>query len=333
VQATNGNFYGTTVAGGTSSDCNGVLGCGTVFEITTSGQLTTLHSFGGTDGEKPYAGLVQGTNVQFYGTTSAGGRRRPVCGTLGCGTIFEITAEGQLTTIHRFHDVGDGFGPVAGLVQATNGNFYGTTEDGPITNTEDDGTVFEITPGGKLTTLHRFTPLNFGENNGYGYFPKAGLVQATNGKFYGTTWDDVFDSFGTIFRITSQGKLTKLHRFLGSDGDNPVAALVQATNGELYGTTTSQGTHAFGTVFVLDVGLGPFIESLPTSGAVGAVVIILGTNLTGATSVTFNGKPTTFTVVSSSEITTTVPSEATTGPVKVKTPSGTLTSNVSFRVS
>jgi uncharacterized protein (TIGR03437 family) len=83
----------------------------------------------------------------------------------------------------------------------------------------------------------------------------------------------------------------------------------------------------------LSEALGPFVETLPASGKVGAVVIILGNNLTGATSVTFNGKAATFRVVSSSEITTTVPSGATTGPVKVKTPSRTLTSNVNFRVT
>lgn len=88
-----------------------------------------------------------------------------------------------------------------------------------------------------------------------------------------------------------------------------------------------------GTVFKLSVGLGRFVKTLPTSGKVGATVKILGTNLTGATSVTFNGTAATFTVVSSSEITTTVPTGATSGKVKVVTPGGTLTSNANFRVT
>jgi hypothetical protein len=92
------------------------------------------------------------------------------------------------------------------------------------------------------------------------------------------------------------------------------------------------GPNYDGTVFSLSVGLGPFVETLPTSGKVGAAVKILGTDLTGATSVAFNGTVATFTVVSGSEITTTVPTGATTGKVMVKTPSGTLTSNVTYRV-
>jgi uncharacterized repeat protein (TIGR03803 family) len=111
-----------------------------------------------------------------------------------------------------------------------------------------------------------------------------------------------------------------------------LAGLVPATNGDLYGTTAFGGAYNDGTVFSLSVGLGPFVETLPTSGKVGAAVKILGTNLTGATSVSFNGTGAVFEVVSSSEITTTVPTGATTGTVQVVTPNGTLLSNVPFRV-
>jgi uncharacterized repeat protein (TIGR03803 family) len=107
---------------------------------------------------------------------------------------------------------------------------------------------------------------------------------------------------------------------------------VQGTNGTFYGTTTQGGANNYGVVFSLETGLGPFVETVPTSGAVGAPVIILGTNLTGSTAVTFNGLAATFTVVSASEITTTVPFGATTGPVQVTTPAGVLTSNINFRV-
>jgi uncharacterized repeat protein (TIGR03803 family) len=120
--------------------------------------------------------------------------------------------------------------------------------------------------------------------------------------------------------------------FDGTDGENSGAGLVQATNGNFYGTTEDGGVNGDGTVFSLSVGLGPFVEAQPTSGKVGAAIKILGTKLTGATSVSFNGTAATFIVVSSSEIATTVPVGATTGKVQVTTPGGTLTSNVSFRV-
>jgi large repetitive protein len=100
----------------------------------------------------------------------------------------------------------------------------------------------------------------------------------------------------------------------------------------LYGTTDDGGANGDGTVFSLSVGLGPFVETQPTAAKVGARIKILGTSLTGATSVNFNGKAATFTVVSRSEITTTVPEDAATGDLQVVTPSGTLSSNVSFQV-
>ena len=93
-----------------------------------------------------------------------------------------------------------------------------------------------------------------------------------------------------------------------------------------------KGANEFGTVFNLSIGLGPFVETQPTSGKAGASVKILGTNLTGSTNVSFNGKAAKFKVVSKSEITTNVPTGASTGKVKVKTPHGTLVSNVVFRV-
>lgn len=119
---------------------------------------------------------------------------------------------------------------------------------------------------------------------------------------------------------------------MGLDGEGPYADLTQGTDGKFYGTTGGGGASGYGVVFSLSTGLGPFVQTRPTSGKVGAAVAILGTDLTGATSVTFNGTAATFTVVSSSEITTKVPTGATTGEVEVTTPGGTLSSNVKFRV-
>jgi hypothetical protein len=141
---------------------------------------------------------------------------------------------------------------------------------------------------------------------------------------------------GTVFKITASGKLTTLYDFCVqagcADSAQPWAALVQDTNGEFYGTANG-GANDDGAVFRLSVGLRPFVETRPASGSVRAAVKILGTSLTSATSVTFNGTPAKFTVVSSSEIKTTVPTGATTGTVKVTRPKGTLKSNVVFRVT
>jgi uncharacterized repeat protein (TIGR03803 family) len=382
IQATNGNFYGTTY-GGANSSCSGGLGCGTVFKITPGGTLTTLHSFDGTDGANPEAGLVQGTDGNFYGTTYFGGANCPV---YGCGTVFKITPSGALTTLHSF-DSTDGANPRAGLVQATNGKFYGTTYGG---GANDYGTVFKITPGGTLVTLHSFNPNGldgaypeaalvqgangnlYGTTDGGGAngpvgtvfkitpsgtltilhsfcsqtnctdgdSPAASLVQATDGNFYGTTEHGGANNQGTLFKITSSGALTTSYSFCSqggnncTDGSQPVAGLVQDTNGTFYGTTDGGGANGpNGTVFSLSVGLGPFVATNPTTGPVGKSVKILGTSLTGSTSVTFNGTAATFTVVSASEITTKVPTGATTGTVQVATPGGTLSSNVPFTVN
>jgi uncharacterized repeat protein (TIGR03803 family) len=328
VQAANGDLYGTAGLGGASN-------YGTVFKITPSGTLTTLYSFcsqsGCTDGSIPLAGLVQATDGDFYGTTDGGAG---TCPPPGCGTVFKITPSGTLTTLHSFNGT-DGYAPDAGLVQATDGDFYGTTEYGG-TNGEYGGTVFKITPGGTLTTLYRFCSQTHCADGGD---PSGGLVQAADGDLYGTTkysGGGGGNFRGTIFKMTPSGTLTTLYSFCSqtncADGTAPQAGLVQDTNGDLYGTTSSGGENNDGTVFRLSVGLGPFVKPRPPFGKVGAAVKILGTNLTGAASVSFDGTAAVFTVVSGSEITTTVPAGASSGKVQVITPSGTLSSNASFRV-
>jgi uncharacterized repeat protein (TIGR03803 family) len=166
IQGTDGNFYGTTPVGGANYP-----GFGTVFKVTPTGTLTVLHSFDGTDGEKSFAALVQGTDGNFYGTTSFGGANV----NFG-GTVFKITPSGTLTTLHSFGS-GDGSGASAALIQATDGNFYGTTSGFGVSNT---GTVFKITPSGTLTTLHTFDGTD-------GILPYSTLLEGTNGDLYGTT--------------------------------------------------------------------------------------------------------------------------------------------------
>lgn len=330
VQATNGDFYGTTESGGTG--CAAERGCGTVFKITPAGTLTTLFSFDGTNGEYPQARLVQATNGNLYGTTAGSG----ATGTYG--TVFKISPAGTLTTLHKFNYT-DGAFPSAGLVQATDGNLYGTTQGGGSTG---NGTVFKITPAGNLTTLYSFCAQSGCPD---GSEPLVSLVQGADGNLYGTTYyggiggNCLFGGSygcGTAFKITPSGTLTTLYSFCAqsgcTDGAQPWAPLVQATNGTFYGTTEIGGAYQEGTVFSIAVSQGPFVTTQPTAGKVGSVVKILGNNLSGATKVTFNGTMATIEVYGKTELTTTVPSGATTGPVKVVTPHGTLTSNVPFKV-
>src|ERR1035437_7421357 len=210
--------------------------------------------------------------------------------------------------------------PEPSAVPASDGNLYGTAYEGGASNY---GTVFKFTSSGTsgtLTVLHSFDLTD-------GSYPQGALVQATDGNLYGTTSQggNVAPTAGTIFEITEGGKFSSLYSFDETTVPHPAGGLVQATNGSFYGTTAS-------TVFNLSVGLPRFVKTEPTSGKVGAAVIILGTTLTGATKVEFNGTPATFTVVSSSEIETTVPAGATTGKVSVVTASGTLYSNTNFVV-
>ncbi|MGA2188318.1 MAG: choice-of-anchor tandem repeat GloVer-containing protein [Steroidobacteraceae bacterium] len=329
VEGTNGDFYGTTSEGGATAS-EDETGGGTVFKVTSKGVLTTLYSFCSktecTDGALPNAGLVQATDGNFYGTTDSGGT--PVMDT-DYGTVFKITPEGTLTTLHSFSYT-DGGQPDGALIQAGDGNLYGTTSEG---GPNLYGTVFKITlPGGTLTTLNSF-------DNTDGATPWAGLVEGSDGSLYGTTLEGgtSTNGDGTIFKITTSGTLTSLYSFCSKtdcrDGDLPYAGLVQATNGSFYGTTDLGGTSGDGTVFSLSVGLGPFVETLPTLGKVGAAIKILGTDLTGASGVDFNGTAAVFDVVSASEITATLPAGATSGNVSVTTPSGTLTSNKAFLVT
>jgi uncharacterized repeat protein (TIGR03803 family) len=165
-----------------------------------------------------------------------------------------------------------------------------------------------------------------------------GLTQASDGNLYGITGNGGANGYGTVFKITLGGELTTLYSF-SSSGQQYQSALIQSTNGDFYGTTTGGGFdncyngEGCGTVFSLSFGLGPFVETLPTSGEAGAAIKILGTDLTGATSVTFNGTAAAFTLVSATEITTAVPAGASTGTVQVLgTASGTLSSNVPFTI-
>jgi uncharacterized repeat protein (TIGR03803 family) len=324
VLASDGNFYGTASSGGPAAgQCD--PGCGTIFKITPKGEYTTLHNFNGIpDGGNPLATMLQAPNGKLYGTASDLGNAGSY------GTVFTITTDGEFTVVHQFNDT-DGAYPFGGLILGADGNFYGQTDLGGASQYGAYGTVYKMTPSGKVTRLHSFEQTD-GDN------PVSNLVQGTDGNFYGTaSYGGKYPNFGTVFKITPSGKFTTLHNFDSTGGSYPYAGLIQATNGKFYGATFAGGTstacsYGCGTVFSLSVGLGPFVETLPNSGKVGAAIRILGTDLTGATSVSFNGTAAKFKVVSNSEIETNVPSGATTGTVEVTT-KNTLKSNVVFRVT
>lgn len=242
IQATDGNLYGTARVGG-------VADAGTVFQVTLQGKVTTLHSFRKTDGSDPIGALVQGSNGNFYGTTSSGGAH-------DAGTVFEVTPQGDLSTLHDFcsdANCADGSSPVAGLVLTTNGNFYGTTRGGVG---KAAGTIFEITPTGTLTTLYTFCAQ---ARCADGNHPKASLIQASDGNLYGTTFSGGVQRQGTIFEITPTGTLTTLHRFQYANGANPYGGLMQASSGNFYGLATYGGTGTFGIAFSLSTGLSSFV--------------------------------------------------------------------------
>jgi uncharacterized repeat protein (TIGR03803 family) len=370
VLDSNGDFYGTTASGGVNSNCPPTESkCGTVFAMSPGGTLKTLYSFGdGTDGDAPFAALVQGVDGDLYGTTESGGAYNQ-------GALFKITTQGVLTTVHSFCNPSDctDFGSPGPIFLATDGNFYGITESvlykitpaGALTvlytykypaepgnflqgpdgkfygtstgnGTTGNGTFFEFTPGSAPNVLYNFQGP---EGNG-----AAWLSLGSDGNFYGASLGGSSScpgTCGTLFQITPGGALTTLHNFDGTDGMAPQGPPSQGTDGIFYGITRFGGTSTLqcfyqndgcGTVYSLSMNLPPIVTTVPTAGPVGRNMYILGTDLTGATKVTFNGVSAAFTVLSPTAIRTQVPAGATTGPVQVVTPSATLTSGVVFGV-
>ncbi len=252
VQAADGNFYGTTTAGGGNASGSPCLSfyststCGTIFKITPAGVLTTLHVFCSRtnsqhaclDGAVPQGPLIQASDGNLYGTTQFGG-------TNFFGTVFRITPEGSLTTIYSFTGLGDGAQPTTGLVQAADGNLYGVAPGRDCRPNQapqgcpSPGGVFKIMLDGTETVI---SP---------GIATSGGLLQASDGNLYAPSELDGVN--GSILRITLQGTVTRLHSFNGTDGRNPVGPLIQAADGNLYGTTPLGGVGG-GTIFQITLG-------------------------------------------------------------------------------
>jgi uncharacterized repeat protein (TIGR03803 family) len=197
--------------------------------------FTTFHTFLGPDGAYPYTGLVQAQAGGYVGATRGGGANNS-------GVVFVLAPGGSAATLYSFcaaSQCTDGSEPLGGLVQGKDGDLYGTTYAGGVSGY---GTVFRLTSGGVISTLHSFVGSD-------GASPNAGLIHAADGNFYGTTSDGGPKGYGTVFRITPDGALTTLHSFVGSDGAHPNAALLQASDGNFYGTTAGGGIADNGTVF------------------------------------------------------------------------------------
>jgi uncharacterized repeat protein (TIGR03803 family) len=267
MQAPDGFLYGTTLRGGSNDK-------GTVFRISTSGDFSIIHSFGGQDGENPEGTLVLGADGNLYGTTLQGGSS-------GRGTVFKITTSGTITTLYSFASLGafnsqgqavnaTGANPRAGLLLAADGNFYGTAYQGGTTGF---GTVFRMTPAGVLTTVHSFTGPSFG-----GAFPLSSVTQDAAGNLFGTTEFGGYLNQGSAWRISTSGQFSLLHSFTGSvlDGYKPYASLLVVGN-DLYGVSFADGTSSAGAIFKLDQGTAGV---LPVEFSVSTTAIAYGGSAT-----------------------------------------------------
>jgi len=243
LQASDGNFYGTTASGG-ANHCNQIPqdgpNCGTVFKMTPDGVVTTLHSFGASaaDGIEPQGSLVEGSDGNLYGTTSIGGAY--TCGSApnSCGTVFAITRSGGLTILHSFGASGnDGIAPLTALIKGPDGALYGTTASGGggrCGGSFGCGTVFRVTAAGATSILHAFSLDSRADGDG----PEE-LILGRDGNFYGTTdsgGSNQCDMCGTVFKLTPSGTFTTLYSF-GPLNINPSRpfTLVEAGDGTLYG--------------------------------------------------------------------------------------------------
>ncbi len=243
VQGSDGFLYGTTVNGGTNN-------LGTIFRISLSGSYSNLYSFQGptNDGANPTAPLAKGSNGDFYGTTQKGGAG-------GFGTVFKFNTNGTETNLYSFTGpTNDGYQPLTGLVRGSDGNYYGTTFFGGLTNSNNNngyGTVFRISPGGSYTNLYLF-----GTTFPDGLFP-ATMIEGSDGNFYGTTSSGgAWTNRGTVFRITPAGNESMFYSF-GSqtnDGSAVNSGLIQTGDGNFYGTTIQGGSNNIGTIFRVSPG-------------------------------------------------------------------------------
>jgi uncharacterized repeat protein (TIGR03803 family) len=356
MQATDGNFYGTTSGGGTHA-------LGTVFQMTSKGKLKTVYNFDGAHGANPVGPVIQGWDGNFYGTTSAGGNLS-ACSGNGCGVVFRLTPKGKITILYSFNGTSDGSDPLGGLLQATDGSFYGVT----AVEGSTDGTLYQLTPQGK--NLIFSVPFQFSRLTS-GRYPQLTLLQHTSGLVYGDTWEGgtiteesggTFTGTGTFYSffetgmtpfaglVTTTGKVGDSVDILGqgftgttgvSFGGTPatftivtdtyLTAVVPAGTTGLVSVATPSGTLDSNKPYRVT----PLVKSFnPTSGPVGTSVTITGSGLINTTKLTFGGVgATSFSITSNTQVTATVPTGAKSGKIGITTPGGIATSAGSFKVT
>lgn len=226
-----GNIYGVTDFGGT-------YGNGALFEMTKSGTVSLLHSFGGIgDGISPDGAVIFDANGNMYGTTETGG-------STSNGTIWEFASDGTYKVLHSFA-ANEGDFIRGRLVRDANGNLYGTALFG---GANKDGTVFELGTDGTLTILHAFAGTD-------GVYPEHGVVSDSAGNLYGVTAFGGTLGNGAIYEIAADGTFTTLHSFTGgTDGGFPYGGLTVDSNGNLYGSAADGGAYSSGTAFELPAG-------------------------------------------------------------------------------
>jgi uncharacterized repeat protein (TIGR03803 family)/probable HAF family extracellular repeat protein len=243
AQAPDGSFYGTTTRGG-------AYGMGSVFQMMPVGgdqwSVTILHSFAGTadDGADPTAGLILASDGNFYGVATATSFDSEDIPT-GPGSLFQITPDGTFTTVYAFSGP-DGSRPTGTLFEASDGNLYGTTYSGGAFGR---GTVFRLALDDPFTVsvVHDF-------GGGEGAYPRAGLIESSDGFLYGCTERGGAFNYGVLYRLAADGTIMVLHEFTAyDDGGEPEAALLPASDGALYGTTHFGGPPGLdgGTIFQL----------------------------------------------------------------------------------
>jgi uncharacterized repeat protein (TIGR03803 family) len=357
--ALDGNFYGTTVFLGKNNE-------GEIFKLTPAPVLTDIYDFasgpdGGIDGEPltqgpdgnlyghdwyncyffkitvktgmvsnvtntcpnpntSYYGLKLGVDGKLYGNVPIGGANNK-------GEVYNVTTAGKITVIHSFNGT-DGEVPVGNLVQATDGNFYGVTQQ--TSTSTSTGEIFKITPAGKLTVLHTFNT-----DGSEGTNIQTGLVAASDGNLYGVTTGGGANSDGVLFQVTRTGTFTKLRDFnCATDPCDNWVPLAQRTDGTLYGVGTSGSSGGSGGVYtVSSPSFPPFILVQNYSARSGQTVDILGNKFTGATAVDFDGiAATSFKVISDTFITAVVSPASETGLVTVTTPSGKRSTQTNLKV-
>lgn len=230
IRDSQGNLYGTTIAGGANN-------LGTVFKLAPDGTETVLYSFtGAPDGLIPRGSMSIDLAGNLYGVTQLGGA-------YNYGTIFKVTPGGAETVIHSF-DSGDY--PHAGLIIDATRDLYGATTGGGF----GYGTVFRFRTVRSAVHKDGFTQLYRFAGGEDGADPEGGLLGDDNGNLYGTTHSGGAHQNGTVFRLGTDGSETELYAFTGgSDGSSPGASLTRDQDGSLYGTTIQGGNPGFGTVF------------------------------------------------------------------------------------